>query len=82
MPEQSNPSVSPTRFVKGAGSGTLQSGQPVLVRDSKRGETRKGRLFVVTLVGETCYAKSGDVSVAYQVVGAGTRDLVFVPGII
>ena len=36
----------------------------------------------MTLVGETCYAKSGDVSVAYQVVGSGTRDLVFVPGII
>ena len=29
---------------------------------------------------ETRYAKSGDVSIAYQVVGGGPRDLVFVPG--
>ena len=31
---------------------------------------------------ETRYAKSGDVSVAYQVIGDGPRDLIFVPGII
>jgi pimeloyl-ACP methyl ester carboxylesterase len=31
---------------------------------------------------ETHYARSGDVSIAYQVVGGGVRDLVFVPGII
>jgi pimeloyl-ACP methyl ester carboxylesterase/class 3 adenylate cyclase len=29
----------------------------------------------------TCYATSGDVSIAYQVVGNGPRDLIFVPGI-
>src|SRR6266511_5773726 len=29
---------------------------------------------------ETHYAKSGDVSIAYQVVGEGPFDLVFVPG--
>ena len=29
---------------------------------------------------ETRYAKSGDVNIAYQVVGAGPRDLVLVPG--
>src|SRR5262245_55116924 len=29
---------------------------------------------------ETCYAKSGDVSIAYQVVGTGPFDLVVVPG--
>jgi pimeloyl-ACP methyl ester carboxylesterase len=29
---------------------------------------------------QTRYAKSGDVSIAYQVVGAGPRDLVLVPG--
>ena len=33
-------------------------------------------------VGETRYAKSGEVSIAYQVVGSGPRDLIFVPGII
>jgi pimeloyl-ACP methyl ester carboxylesterase len=31
---------------------------------------------------ETRYAKSGDVHVAYQVFGAGSVDLVFVPGFI
>src|SRR3954451_16867370 len=30
--------------------------------------------------GETRYAKSGDVHIAYQVVGDGPRDVVFVPG--
>jgi pimeloyl-ACP methyl ester carboxylesterase len=29
---------------------------------------------------DTCYAKSGDVSIAYQVVGNAPRDLVLVPG--
>ena len=29
---------------------------------------------------ETRYARSGDVNIAYQVVGEGSRDLVFVPG--
>ena len=29
---------------------------------------------------ETKYAKSGDVHIAYQVVGDGPVDLVFVPG--
>src|SRR6476646_11944007 len=33
-------------------------------------------------VGPTRYAKSGDLSVAYQVIGDGPRDLIFVPGII
>jgi pimeloyl-ACP methyl ester carboxylesterase len=33
-------------------------------------------------VSETRYAKSGDLSVAYQVIGDGPRDLIFVPGII
>jgi pimeloyl-ACP methyl ester carboxylesterase len=30
----------------------------------------------------TCYAKSGDVHVAYQVFGSGPIDLVFVPGFV
>jgi pimeloyl-ACP methyl ester carboxylesterase len=29
---------------------------------------------------ETRYARSGDVNIAYQVVGDGPRDLVYVPG--
>ena len=29
---------------------------------------------------ETRYAKSGDVNIAYQVVGNGPRDLMLVPG--
>ena len=31
---------------------------------------------------ETRYAKSGDVSIAYQVTGSGDLDLVFVPGFV
>jgi hypothetical protein len=31
-------------------------------------------------IPETRYAKSGDVSIAYQVVGEGPFDLVFTPG--
>lgn len=31
---------------------------------------------------ETCYAKSGDLHIAYQVVGSGPLDLVFVPGFV
>jgi hypothetical protein len=31
---------------------------------------------------ETRYAKSGDIRIAYQVVGQGSIDLVFVPGFI
>ena len=31
---------------------------------------------------DTYYAKSGDVRIAYQVVGSGPLDLVFVPGFI
>ena len=33
----------------------------------------------MTTMPETKYAKSGDVYIAYQVVGDGPRDLVFVP---
>jgi hypothetical protein len=33
-------------------------------------------------VPETRYAKSGDVRIAYQVVGQGALDLVLVPGFI
>ena len=32
------------------------------------------------MLPDTRYAKSGDVSVAYQVVGSGPLDLVVVPG--
>jgi len=38
--------------------------------------------YVSTVLPETRYARSGDVSIAYQVLGQGPRDLVFVPGII
>ena len=31
---------------------------------------------------ETRYAKSGDLSIAYQVIGEGPRDLIYVPGIV
>jgi pimeloyl-ACP methyl ester carboxylesterase len=40
------------------------------------------RLGVVAEVSEVRYARSGDLSLAYQVIGDGPRDLIFVPGII
>jgi pimeloyl-ACP methyl ester carboxylesterase len=36
----------------------------------------------VSAPAETRYAKSGDVHIAYQVVGEGSLDLVFVPGFV
>ena len=36
----------------------------------------------VVEVPETRYAKSGGVSIAYQVVGDGPIDLVFIPGFV
>ena len=43
--------------------------------------TRWWDTFVVQR-SETRYAKSGDVNVAYQIVGDGPFDLVFVPGFV
>jgi pimeloyl-ACP methyl ester carboxylesterase/class 3 adenylate cyclase len=37
---------------------------------------------IVAVASETRYAKSGELSIAYQVIGDGPRDLIFVPGII
>ena len=34
----------------------------------------------MTTFPETKYAKSGDIHIAYQVVGSGPRDVVMVPG--
>src|SRR5262249_5740584 len=34
------------------------------------------------MVPKTCYAKSGELSIAYQVVGEGPFDLIFVPGFV
>jgi hypothetical protein len=31
---------------------------------------------------ETRYARSGEINIAYQVVGGGPRDIVFVPGVV
>jgi class 3 adenylate cyclase len=35
----------------------------------------------MSVPAETRYARSGEVSIAYQVTGAGSRDLVYVPGV-
>jgi class 3 adenylate cyclase/pimeloyl-ACP methyl ester carboxylesterase len=36
----------------------------------------------MTIVPETKYAKSGDIHIAYQVVGRGPRDVVMIPGFV
>lgn len=41
-----------------------------------------GVLDTSSVQPETLYAKSGDVSIAYQVVGDGPFDVVFAPGIV
>jgi pimeloyl-ACP methyl ester carboxylesterase len=38
------------------------------------------RAYPPSMTPETRYARSGDVNIAYQVVGEGPRDLVYVPG--
>lgn len=40
------------------------------------------RLRIVADISEIRYARSGDLSIAYQVIGDGPRDLIFVPGIV
>ena len=45
-----------------------------------KGVPGEWRLYAVGTRPETRYAKSGDVNIAYQVVGDGPVDLVFVPG--
>src|SRR4029077_8628371 len=40
----------------------------------------RGRAYPPSMTPETSYARSGDVNIAYQVVGEGQRDLVYVPG--
>ena len=44
--------------------------------------TRSVGREVVSEVSGVRYASSGDLSIAYQVIGDGPRDLMFVPGII
>src|SRR5690349_11219847 len=39
-----------------------------------------GAAYPPSMAPETRYARSGDVNIAYQVVGEGPRDLVYVPG--
>ena len=46
----------------------------------RRAQGRAGRMAALRRQRETRYAKSGDVAIAYQVVGDGPIDLVFVPG--
>jgi pimeloyl-ACP methyl ester carboxylesterase len=46
----------------------------------QRGRTERATLCAVR--PETYYARSGDVSIAYQVVGDGPFDLVYVPGFV
>ncbi len=39
----------------------------------------RGRAYPPSMTPETRYARSGDVNIAYQVIGDGPFDLVFVP---
>jgi pimeloyl-ACP methyl ester carboxylesterase len=52
----------------------LSDAMPGLTHDEETERTS------VVSVPETRYARSGDVNIAYQVVGAGPRDLVFIMG--
>jgi serine/threonine protein kinase/class 3 adenylate cyclase len=35
-----------------------------------------------TMLPETQYTKSGDLSIAYQIIGAGPRDIIYIPGVV
>ena len=47
----------------------------------QRGHNADARGLLM-IVPKTCYAKSGKLSIAYQVVGEGPFDVVFVPGFV
>jgi class 3 adenylate cyclase len=57
-----------------AGGGIDEEQMTALVRDRQN-------LVVATEAPETRYARSGEYSIAYQVVGEGDLDLVYVPGL-
>lgn len=52
------------------------------MRSTSRYRTLEGRIYASYVVGEVRYARCGDLSIAYQTVGAGGPDLVFVPGFV
>src|SRR6185312_15956326 len=52
-------------------------GSPRAQGDSRRVAALRRRL---TMPPDTLYARSGDLNIAYQVVGQGPLDLVYVPG--
>jgi class 3 adenylate cyclase len=59
--------------------------RPFFIRrslDTYASDLRLDVLVGEMIVSQTRYAKSGDVSIAYQVMGSGPFDLVFVPGFV
>jgi len=64
------------------GPGILAQRSVATASESSKLEGLTPRAEVPMLVPDTLYAKSGHVRIAYQVVGDGPFDLVFVPGFI
>ena len=54
--------------------------KPLALRTAASVSDTADALRVSMIVPKTCYAKSGELSIAYQVVGEGPFDVVFVPG--
>ena len=50
--------------------------------DADASSTPLAALPPITSIPRTHYARSGDASIAYQVVGSGDRDIVFIPGFV
>jgi hypothetical protein len=68
----------PSQLVPG---GTLRPGDPTLC--SRRiGSVRESPYTPRVNVPEVQYARNGEVSIAYQVVGEGPQDLTFVTGFV
>ena len=55
------------------------SAQTIRMVESPSTETPRQRI-TADLKPETRYAKSGDINIAYQVLGSGPVDLIYVPG--
>jgi pimeloyl-ACP methyl ester carboxylesterase len=82
MPRRGYRFAAAVREVSGNGADSNTNEQPSVTDDYSRVSINRARpaLSLVKRAPETRYAKSGDVNIAYQVIGNGPLDIVFVMG--
>ena len=66
--------------IDGASLEEMKSAPTLLLDKQDKPEARPQLKSTGKLVPDTRYAKSGDVNIAYQVMGSGPVDLIYVPG--